>query len=163
MSTLLDSGETPGRARSSAVGWVRSAAGGDKGIPNQPPGADLGRTGIANTDDVTRRRHSGRAAAQRDWAYTTSRSGPPSLGRAGDLIKANAAEIEADGQPGDRCGATVWPASRSVVAAQEFYEAAALALPPYRRDPADQPAPAESATPGPGRRGRRHRAVQRAN
>ena len=120
--SLIDSGVWRGQIYSG--GWV-SAHGGDIPITEPATGAELGRSGLADADDVARA--TGRAAAEQPaWAATSFEERAAVLRRAGDLIGRHAAEIQRwviretgaiDGLAGFAVG----------VAAQECYEAAALA------------------------------------
>jgi benzaldehyde dehydrogenase (NAD) len=123
--TLLDSAVWQGQIYSG--GWV-SAYGGEVTIAEPATGGELGRTGSANVEDVERAAKTA-AAAQKAWAATNFEERAAVLRRAGDLIQANAAEIQrtvsretgaVDGLAGFAVG----------VAAQEFFEAAALASRP---------------------------------
>jgi len=88
-------------------------------------GAELGTTGVANAEDVTLV-CTAAAAAQRDWAAATYDERAAVLRRAGTLIEEHAAELR--GWVGRETGAVDGMAAFAVgVAAQECYEAAALA------------------------------------
>ena len=123
--TLLDSSVWNGQIYSG--GWT-TAHGGD--APNEDPatGGSLGRTGSADAEDIARAAATAKAA-QPAWAATSFEERAAVLRRAGDLILANAADIgrwmsretgAIDGLAGFAVG----------VAAQECYEAAALASRP---------------------------------
>jgi benzaldehyde dehydrogenase (NAD) len=118
-------------------GWIR-AHGGDVAVTEPATGGELGRSGSADAEDVARA--AGIAAqAQPAWAATNFEERAAVLRRAGDLIGANAAEIQrlvtretgaVDGLAGFAVG----------VAAQECYEAAALASRPIGEIlPSNQP------------------------
>jgi benzaldehyde dehydrogenase (NAD) len=118
-------------------GWT-AAHGGTVAITEPATGAELGRTGQADAEDLARAAGVA-AAAQRDWAATNFEERAAVLRRAGDLILANAAEI---GKTVSReTGAIDGLAGFAVgVAAQEFYEAAALASRPVGEIlPSNQP------------------------
>jgi benzaldehyde dehydrogenase (NAD) len=105
-------------------GWVK-AAGGDAAVTAPATGAEIGRIGIADADDVARAARRA-AEAQRDWAARPYLERAAILRRAGQLWEEHAAEIggwlvrEAGSIPPK---ATV----ETDTAAQECYEAAALA------------------------------------
>ncbi len=108
-------------------GWV-SAHGGDTAIVEPATGAELGRTGVADVSDVERA-CAGAAAAQRDWAAATFEERAAVLRKAGTLIQEHASElrdwvIRETGAVGGMAEFAVG------VAAQECFEAAALASQP---------------------------------
>ena len=133
---LLDSGVWRGQIFTG--GWM-SAHGGDAAIVEPGTGGELGRTGSADATDVADARPCAAAAAQRDWAATSFEERAAVMRRAGDLITAQAADLQrwvvretgaVDGLAGFAVG----------VAAQEFYEAAALASRPLGEIlPSNQP------------------------
>ena len=133
--TLVDSGVWQGQIYSG--GWV-TAYGGDVPIDEPATGGQLGRTGSANADDVARAT-AGAAAAQRDWAATSFEERAAVLRRAGDLIHKHAAEIQR--WMSRETGAIDGLAAFAVgVAAQECFEAAALASRPLGEIlPSNQP------------------------
>ncbi len=108
-------------------GWVRS--GRDYPVVEPATGAELGRLGLADADDV--KRAAARAAeAQAAWAATSYEERAAVLRRAGDLWERHAADVR---EWLVREAGSV-PAKAEVethTAAQECYEAAALASRPY--------------------------------
>jgi len=125
MTALLDSGVWHGQIYSG--GWV-GAHGGDMPIVEPATGSELGRAGKADASDVAAAA-SAAAAAQPGWAATNFEERAAVLRRAGDLILAQAADLQRwvsretgaiDGLAGFAVG----------VAAQECYEAATLASRP---------------------------------
>ncbi len=155
--SLLDPKLWTGRI--SSGGWVTSQAG-DAAVVEPATGAELGRVGIANAADV-RDAVRKAAQAQRDWAETNFEERAAVLRRAGALFEQYAEDIHhwiirETGSVPPKAGL------ETHVAAQECYEAAALAsgttgeiLPTNRKRL--EPGPAD-----PGRGGRGDRAVQRA-
>jgi benzaldehyde dehydrogenase (NAD) len=123
--TFLDSKTWEGQVYSN--GWTTSR-GGDTAIVEPATGAELGRTGLADPGDVERA--AGIAAtAQRDWAAASFAQRAAVLRRAGDLIMQNADELQT--WVIRETGAVPGLAGFAVnVAAQECYEAAALASRP---------------------------------
>lgn len=118
---LLDSPSWQGKIFSD--GWV-DGAGGSAPVLEPATGGELGRYGVAGTEDVTRA--SARAAvAQREWAALPHTERAAVLRRAGELWERHAAEVqqwiirETGSVPGKA-------ALETHVAAQECYEAAAL-------------------------------------
>jgi benzaldehyde dehydrogenase (NAD) len=105
------------------------AKGGDAPVVSPSSGEVLGRTGIADADDV--RDAAVRAArAQRGWAAASFEERAAVLRRAGDLLEANADEIM--GWLRREGGAAAGMAGFQVhVAAGECFEAAALASQPH--------------------------------
>jgi benzaldehyde dehydrogenase (NAD) len=105
-------------------GWS-AAHGGDMAIIEPATGDELGRSGLADADDIGRAAESA-ARAQRAWAATSFEDRAAVLRRAGLLIEQNAADLqhwvirETGAVPG-LAGFAVG------VATQECYEAAALA------------------------------------
>jgi benzaldehyde dehydrogenase (NAD) len=120
--TLLDEGAWSGNIYSG--GWV-AAHGGDLPIVEPATGQEIGRTGIGDAEDISRAA-AGAAAAQRAWAATSFEERAAVLRKAGDLIGQHAAEIQR--WVSRETGAIDGLAAFAVgVAAQECYEAAALA------------------------------------
>ncbi|MGH3758085.1 aldehyde dehydrogenase family protein [Actinophytocola sp.] len=119
---LLDPGTFAGSVYSG--GWA-TPRGGVAPIVEPATGAELGTTGVADAADVADA-CAGAAAAQRDWAAATYADRAAVLRRAGALIEANADEL--CGWVVRETGAVAGLAEFAVgVAAQECYEAAALA------------------------------------
>ncbi len=118
-------------------GWT-SAHGGDVAIEEPATGAEIGRTGAADAEDVARA-SAAAAAAQPAWAATSFEERAAVLRRAGDLIHKHADEIKQwmmreTGAIDGLCAFAVG------VAAQECYEAAALASRPLGEIlPSNQP------------------------
>jgi benzaldehyde dehydrogenase (NAD) len=108
-------------------GWTASKAG-DAPVVEPATGAEIGRAGIAGPDDVAVAAKQARYA-QREWAATSFEERAAVLRRAGALFEEHAAEIqdwiirESGSIPGKA-------AFETHVAAQECYEAAALASQP---------------------------------
>ena len=135
MTALLDSGVWQGNIYSG--GWV-GAHGGDMPIVEPGTGGQLGRAGLADASDVGTAAAAA-AAAQPGWAATNFEERAAVLRRAGDLILAQAADLQRwvsretgaiDGLAGFAVG----------VAAQECYEAATLASRPLGEIlPSNQP------------------------
>ena len=121
--TLLDDGTWTGRLFSG--GWV-TAEGGDAAVVEPATGEVLGRIGLADAGDVAAAT-SRAAAAQRAWAATSFEERAGVLRRAGALWEGeHAAEVER--WIVRETGAIPPKASLEThVAAQECYEAAALA------------------------------------
>jgi len=120
--TLLDSGVWQGQIYSG--GWV-TAHGGDMPVVEPATGQELGRAGSGDPEDIARATATA-AAAQKAWAATSFEERAAVLRRAGDLIGQNAAEIQR--WVSRETGAIDGLAAFAVgVAAQECYEAAALA------------------------------------
>ncbi|MEV4808940.1 benzaldehyde dehydrogenase [Micromonospora avicenniae] len=123
--TLLDTATWQGMLYSD--GWVQ-AAGGTRAVLSPASREEIGRIGVANADDVARA--CGRAAeAQRAWAATSYLERAAVLRRAGQLFAQHAAGI------GDwlvREAGSIPPKAgvETDTAAQECYEAAALASRP---------------------------------
>lgn len=105
------------------------ARGGDAEVVSPSSGTVLGRTGIADAEDV--REAAARAAkAQRDWAATSYEQRAAVMRRAGDLLEAHEEEIT--GWLRREGGAAAGMAGFQVhVAASECFEAAALASQPH--------------------------------
>ena len=123
--TLLDTDAWHSRVYSG--GWVASH-GGDIDDVEPATAAVLGRVGLADAHDVARAATIA-AAAQAAWAATNFEERAAVLRRAGDLIHAHAAEIQR--WMIRETGAIGGLADFAVgVAAQECYEAAALASRP---------------------------------
>jgi benzaldehyde dehydrogenase (NAD) len=135
MTALLDSGVWHGQIYSG--GWV-GAHGGDMPVMEPATGSELGRAGRADASDVAAAAGAA-AAAQPGWAATNFEERAAVLRRAGDLILAQAADLQRwvsretgaiDGLAGFAVG----------VAAQECYEAATLASRPIGEIlPSNQP------------------------
>src|SRR5262245_28896786 len=108
-------------------GWVRSH-GGDAPIVEPATGKELGRTGVADAEDVARAATSA-AKAQPDWAATSFEERAAVLRRAGSLIEQNADELHAwmIKETGSIPGMVQFATH---VASQECYEAAGLASRP---------------------------------
>jgi benzaldehyde dehydrogenase (NAD) len=108
-------------------GWT-TAHGGAAPVREPATGSEIGQAGVADADDVARA--AGRAAqAQPDWAATSFEERAAVLRRAGGLIERYASDIE---RWLVREAGSVPPkaAVETHVAAQECYEAAALASRP---------------------------------
>jgi benzaldehyde dehydrogenase (NAD) len=123
--TLLDTKMWDGQIYSG--GWT-VAHGGDATVVAPATGTELGRTGMADEADVTAA-CAAAAAAQREWAAASFEERAAVLRRAGTLIEAHAPElhqlmIAETGSIGGMAGFATH------VAAQECYEAAALASRP---------------------------------
>ncbi|WP_049571745.1 aldehyde dehydrogenase family protein [Nocardiopsis sp. SBT366] len=105
------------------------ARGGDAEVVSPSTGTVLGRTGLADVDDV--REAAARAArAQADWATTSYERRAAALRRAGDLLEAHKEEIT--GWLRREGGAAAGMAGFQVhVASGECFEAAALASQPH--------------------------------
>src|SRR5215831_1754532 len=88
--TFLD--EPAWRGKVYSGGW-KQAAGGDAAVVEPATGAELGRTGIAGPADVAAAAAAA-AAAQPAWAAVPYTERAAILRRAGDIWRANAAEIE---------------------------------------------------------------------
>ena len=134
-ASLLDSGVWQGHIYSG--GWT-PAHGGDAPIAEPGTGGELGRTGSADAEDV-RRAASAAAPAQKAWAATSFEERAAVMRRAGETILANAPEIQR--MVSRETGAVDGLAGFAVgVAAQEFFEAAALASRPLGEIlPSNQP------------------------
>jgi benzaldehyde dehydrogenase (NAD) len=122
MTTIVDPGAFAGNVYSG--GWAPSR-GGIAPIVEPATGKELGTTGIADAADIADAAAAA-AAAQRDWAAATFADRAAVLRRAGTLIEENADEL--CGWVTRETGAVAGLAAFAVgVAAQECYEAAALA------------------------------------
>ena len=119
--TFLD--ESAWRGRVYSGGWKR-AAGGEAAVVEPATGAELGKTGIATVADISAATTAA-AAAQPAWAALPYTERAAILRRAGDIWKANAAEIE---QWSIREGGKIPPAAQfeTHVATEEVFEAATL-------------------------------------
>ncbi|WP_046469071.1 aldehyde dehydrogenase family protein [Allosalinactinospora lopnorensis] len=105
------------------------AAGGDAPVVSPATGAEIGRAGSANAEDISAAAERA-AAAQRGWADTSFEERAAVLRRAGALLEENGDEIMAWLRR--ESGAAPGMAGFQVhVAAAECYEAAALASQPY--------------------------------
>ncbi|MFL6126829.1 benzaldehyde dehydrogenase [Actinophytocola sp.] len=135
MTALLDPGTFNGTVYSG--GWT-VPSGGSRAIIEPATGAELGRTGLADESDVDKAA-AGAAAAQRDWAAASFEERAGVLRRAGTLVEQHFEEIKT--WVIRETGAVVGAAEFFVgVAAQECYEAAALASqPPGQLLPTNQP------------------------
>src|SRR5262245_45037820 len=89
MTTVLDPGTFAGQVFSGQ--WV-AAHGGSAPIVAPATGAELGTTGVADAEDVTRA-CAAAASAQRDWANASFADRAAVLRRAGTLIEDNADEL----------------------------------------------------------------------
>jgi benzaldehyde dehydrogenase (NAD) len=118
-------------------GWTTSE-GGDVAVVEPATGEQIGRAGIANAADVARAAAAAREA-QREWAATSFEFRAAVLRRAGDVIERNAEEIQQ--WIVRETGAVPGLAGFAIgVAAQECYEAAALASRPLGEIlPSNQP------------------------
>jgi benzaldehyde dehydrogenase (NAD) len=123
---FLDESIWSGKVYSS--GWKQSA-GGYAPVTEPATGAELGRAGIASAADIAAATAAA-AAAQAAWAATPHTERAALLRRAGDIWKANAAEIE---QWNIRESGKIPPAAQfeTHVATEEVYEAATLPSRPY--------------------------------
>lgn len=122
---LLDPARWSGRIASG--GWVETAG----AYPVQEPatGAELGRLGLAERSDVQRAAASA-AEAQRAWSRTSYEERAAVLRRAGELWERHSAEVQ--GWLVSETGSVLGKAAvETHTAAQECYEAAALASRPY--------------------------------
>jgi benzaldehyde dehydrogenase (NAD) len=125
MTALLDTGTFTGTVFSG--GWV-PAHGGDTAIVEPATGAELGRTGVADASDVARACAAAHAA-QADWAAASFEERAAVLRRAGTLLEQHAAEVQ-DWVVRETGAVPDMAAFAVGVAAQECYEAAALASQP---------------------------------
>ncbi len=122
MDTVLDTSVWHGQIYSG--GWT-TAHGGDMPIVEPATGAELGRAGLGDAEDVARAATTA-TAAQKAWAATNFEERAAVLRRAGDLILKHANEIQR--WVSRETGAIDGLAAFAVgVASQECYEAAALA------------------------------------
>ncbi|GAB3965083.1 benzaldehyde dehydrogenase [Actinoallomurus acanthiterrae] len=108
-------------------GWYQPS-GGEAPVVEPATGAELGRTGIAAGADITRAA-SEAAKAQRGWAATSFEERAAVLRRAGLLFEQHAAEIE-DWIVRETGAIPPKAALETHIAAQECYEASALASHP---------------------------------
>jgi benzaldehyde dehydrogenase (NAD) len=119
--TLLD--ESTWRGKVFLDGWT-GAAGGDAAVTEPATGAEIGRVGSANADDVSRAAAVAQAA-QRDWADRPHHERAAVLRRAGDLLTQHADDIA--GWLVREGGAVPGKAQFEIgLVTQECYEAAAL-------------------------------------
>jgi benzaldehyde dehydrogenase (NAD) len=118
---LMDEGVWRGKVYSG--GWVDGGEG-TAAVVEPATGAEIGRTGLASSADVSRAAQMA-AAAQPAWAAMPHNERSAILRRAADLWLANAADIE---WWGIREGGKIPPAMEfeTHVATQEIYEAATL-------------------------------------
>ncbi|MBR8741955.1 benzaldehyde dehydrogenase [Nocardiopsis sp. MG754419] len=108
--------------------WTRSG-GGDAPVVSPSTGTVLGRTGIADADDV--REAAARAdKARHAWAAASFEERAAVLRRAGDLLQAHEAEIT-DWLRRESGAAAGMAGFQVHVAAEECFEAAALASQPH--------------------------------
>jgi benzaldehyde dehydrogenase (NAD) len=135
MSTLLAPGTVDGNIYS---GQWKPGRGGTAPIVAPATGRELGRTGLADADDVGAG-SAAAAAAQRDWAAASFEDRAAVLRRAGDAIERHAEELR--GWVMAETGAVGGLADFAVgVAAQECFQGAALASsPPGELLPTNQP------------------------
>ncbi|HEX6356262.1 benzaldehyde dehydrogenase [Actinophytocola sp.] len=125
MTTLLDANAFSGTVYSG--GWI-AAHGGDIAIIEPATGDELGRTGVADESDVDKA-CAAAADAQKEWAAASFDERAAVLRRAGALIEQNLDELKT--WVIRETGAVAGMAAFAVgVAAQECYEAAALASQP---------------------------------
>ncbi|MBB4907788.1 benzaldehyde dehydrogenase [Actinophytocola algeriensis] len=118
-------------------GWV-AASGGDTAIVEPATGEELGRTGVADASDVDAA-CARAAAAQKDWAAATYSDRAAVLRKAGAAIEARFAELR-DWVVRETGAVPDMAAFAVGVAAQECYEAAALAsMPPGELLPTAEP------------------------
>lgn len=118
-------------------GWV-AAHGGAVAITEPATGGTLGRTGVADESDVERA-CAGAAAARKEWAAATFEERAAVLRRAGALVERHFGELR-DWVIRETGAAAGLAEFAVVVAAQECYEAAALASqPPGQLLPTAQP------------------------
>jgi benzaldehyde dehydrogenase (NAD) len=123
--TLLEPKTFEGQVYSG--GWTTSQ-GGDTADIEPATGEEIGRAGVANAADVARAAAAAREA-QREWAATNFEQRAAVLRRAGDIVERNGDEIQQ--WVIRETGAVPGLAGFAVgVAAQECYEAAALASRP---------------------------------
>ncbi len=123
---FLDEATWRGKVFSS--GW-RVSAGGEAAVTEPATGNELGRTGIGSASDIAAAAAAA-AAAQPAWAAVPHTERSAILRRAGDIWRANAAEIE---EWSIREGGKIGPAAQfeTHVATEEIYEAATLPSRPY--------------------------------
>ncbi len=136
--------------------WIKGGAG-DAPVVEPATGEELGRTGRASVDDVATA--SSRAAiAQREWASLPYSARAAVLRRAGDLFTQHAEEISEwivreSGGIGPKAGLEVH------TAAEESYEAAAIASHPTGEILRSEQPRLSFSSSRPRRHRRRHRAV----
>jgi benzaldehyde dehydrogenase (NAD) len=135
MTAIVDPSTFNGTVYSN--GWV-TPKGGDTAIIEPATGEELGRTGVANESDVDKA-SAAAAAAQKDWGAAPFDERAAVLRKAGTLIEQNFDELRT--WVIRETGAVPGAAEFFVgVAAQECYEAAALASqPPGLLLPTNQP------------------------
>ncbi|HYQ62125.1 benzaldehyde dehydrogenase [Actinophytocola sp.] len=135
MTAIVDPSTFNGTVYSN--GWV-TPKGGDIAIIEPATGEELGRTGVANESDVDKA-SAAAAAAQKDWGAASFDERAAVLRKAGTLIEQNFDELRT--WVIRETGAVPGAAEFFVgVAAQECYEAAALASqPPGLLLPTNQP------------------------
>jgi len=118
-------------------GWV-PASGGDTAIVEPATGKELGRTGVADASDVDTA-CAAAAAAQKEWAAATFSDRAAVLRKAGAAIEASFAVLQ-DWVVRETGAVPDMAAFAVGVAAQECYEAAALASqPPGQLLPTTEP------------------------
>ncbi|HXZ77381.1 MAG TPA: aldehyde dehydrogenase family protein, partial [Streptosporangiaceae bacterium] len=133
--TFLD--ESTWRGKVYSGGWMR-AAGGETAVIEPATGAELGRAGMAAPADISAAAATA-AAAQSAWAALPYTERAAILRRAGDIWRANAAEIEQWDirESGKIPGAVQF---ETHVATEEIFEAATLpARPSGELLPSEQP------------------------
>jgi benzaldehyde dehydrogenase (NAD) len=125
---LMDAGLWTGKIFNGS--WV-DAAGGAYAVMEPATGAELGAVGLANSEDVKRAGVQA-AEAQKEWARASYEERARVLRRAGDLWEAEAAEIH---QWLVREAGSIPPKAgvETHGAANECYEASAMASQPYGR------------------------------
>ena len=154
--TFLD--EATWRGKAFSGGW-RAVSGGEAPVREPATGAELGRVGVASPADIAAAATAA-AAAQPAWAALPHTERAAVLRRAGDLWNAHAEEIEGwsmreAGKIGPRRSSRrTWP-PRSATRRPP------LPSPALRRAAADRAPHLSWRRAGPGRRRRRHLAVQR--
>jgi benzaldehyde dehydrogenase (NAD) len=132
---LLDTSGWDGRIFTS--GW-RAAAGGTRAVVEPATGKQLATVGVADASDVAAAAAAAKSA-QADWAATDFQERAAILRRAGEIIEANADEIQ---WWIIREAGSVLPKAQleTHVAAQECFEAATLPSRPYGQLlPSEQP------------------------
>jgi benzaldehyde dehydrogenase (NAD) len=103
--------------------WAKPA-GGDAPVIEPATGKELGRIGVASTEDLAKA-GAAAAAAQRGWAGTSHEERAAVLRRAGSLFEQHASEIE-DWIVRETGAVPPKAALETHIAAQECYEAAGL-------------------------------------
>ena len=120
--------EATWRGKVFSGGWT-VAAGGEAAVTEPATGQELGRAGLGSAADIASAAAAA-AVAQPGWAAVPHTERSAILRRAGDIWRANAAEIE---QWSIREGGKIGPAAQfeTHVATEEIYEAATLPSRPY--------------------------------